>query len=72
MSSKFVGYAAIGRWVAERRKDMGWSQGELAKRAGLARSTISNLEAGNQRIGVHILAEIGLLFGYRMNLEKRR
>lgn len=38
--------AAEGRRIAEVRGDRGWSQKELAERAGIAANTVSSIEAG--------------------------
>ena len=40
--------AAIAAQVRSRRKSMGWSQEELAKRAGVAAGTVSSLEQGKK------------------------
>jgi len=53
-------YAALGRLVSEARIKRGITQESLAQRVGLTRSSITNLEAGRQRIQVHVLFEIAL------------
>lgn len=37
---------ALGDWLREKRKERGWTLAELAKRAGLSRQTIWNIEKG--------------------------
>ena len=39
-------WQALGLVVCERRKGMGWSQEELARRTGLSRSEIQYIERG--------------------------
>lgn len=56
---------SIGEEIAKKRKALGWSQTVLAKKAGVARSTLEALE--NARLGelgyskiTHILTALGL------------
>ena len=39
----------IGEKIIRKRKALGLTQSELAKRAGIAQSTLSNIEKGEQR-----------------------
>jgi len=39
----------IGEKIIKKRKALGLNQNELAKRAGIAQSTLSNIEKGRQR-----------------------
>lgn len=39
----------IGEKIVKKRKAMGLTQNELAKKAGIAQSTLSNIEKGKQR-----------------------
>ena len=48
-------YRRLGRMVAERRRDLGLTQEEVAVRLGLSRASLANLESGRQRIMVHQL-----------------
>src|SRR4051812_2515307 len=56
-------YAHIGRNVREARKSAGLTQADLADAVGMTRSSIANLEAGRQRIPVHLLVWIGEILG---------
>lgn len=40
---------SLGRAIAERRKNAGLTQAQLAQRAHLSRATVTALETGNQR-----------------------
>lgn len=39
----------IGEKIIRKRKELGLTQSELAKKAGIAQSTLSNIEKGKQR-----------------------
>jgi len=51
-------YERTGRSVAARRREIGVSQTELAKRCGLTRGSIANIESGRQRPTLHTLSDI--------------
>jgi transcriptional regulator with XRE-family HTH domain len=51
-------YRDVGNLVQAARDQAGLSQTELADRIGFTRSSVANLEAGRQRIRLHILALI--------------
>lgn len=45
--------------VREARKAKGWTQAQLAKRAGVRRATISSLESpGRQRVNMGVLEKV--------------
>lgn len=48
-------YIRIGRKLRRRRKAKGWSQGDMADRMEMDRSSIANIEAGRQRTSLHLL-----------------
>ena len=49
-------YRIIGERVSQRRKELGLTQKELSKKtASIGRSSISNIEKGNQQPGLHTL-----------------
>lgn len=51
-------YERVGWNVAERRREIGVSQTELAERCGLTRGSIANIESGRQRPTLHTLSDI--------------
>ena len=48
-------YRRLGREVAKRRTELGFTQNDVAERIGLSRASLANLENGRQRIMVHQL-----------------
>lgn len=59
-------YARIGLHVKEAREAQGMTQPELARKIRLARTSITNIEAGRQRMLIHTLAEIAEVLGVRV------
>ena len=51
-------YETLGRSVRARREYNGLTQDQLAKRIGLTRTSITNIEKGRQKIQVHVLCAI--------------
>jgi transcriptional regulator with XRE-family HTH domain len=52
--------ASVGRRIKSKREDAGWSQTELAKRAGITPSALSQIESGDRfpsTVVVHKLAK---------------
>ena len=56
-------YAAVGARVRAARTTAGLSQAMLAQRIGFTRSSIANLEAGQQRIALHLFIIIATALG---------
>jgi transcriptional regulator with XRE-family HTH domain len=55
--------APVGDKVRGSRKRRGWSQQELADRAGISMQTVSNLETGRHVPGIATLSKIGGALG---------
>jgi len=51
-------YATVGSRVRRARAGRGMSQAALAMKIGFTRSSVANLEAGRQRIALHLLVQI--------------
>lgn len=51
-------YVAIGKKIRWARNNAGMSQTTLARMIGFNRSSVANLEAGRQRIALHLFALI--------------
>ncbi len=56
-------YKVIGELVRTARERAGWTQNDLARLAGLTRTSITNLESGNQKLRVHTLFNIAQALG---------
>lgn len=55
--------AAIGRRIAELRRELGYSQRELARMAGISQPNLVNIEAGKYSAGLDILWRIARALG---------
>jgi transcriptional regulator with XRE-family HTH domain len=51
-------YKRLGAQLRERRQLQGMSQIQLAKAVGLLRTSITNIEAGRQRLPIHVLYQL--------------
>ena len=55
--------AAIGRRIAELRRELGFSQRELARRAEISQPNLVNIEAGKYSAGLDVLWRIARALG---------
>ena len=55
-------YRLLGAKVEMMRNTLGWTQDDLAKRIGLSRASIANLELGRQRLMMHHVEKIANAF----------
>lgn len=51
-------YSTVGGYIKQRRTHYGITQAELAEKVGLTRVSITNIEAGRQRVLLHTLIDI--------------
>jgi transcriptional regulator with XRE-family HTH domain len=58
-------YLEFGSKLKASRKQAGLTQQELADRAGLQRTTVTNIESGGQRIALHQLYELASAVGLK-------
>ena len=56
-------YVALGKQIREGRKQAGLTQGELAEKVRLSRTSITNIELGFQPLQVHTLVEVAHALG---------
>lgn len=56
-------YLAVGIRIRMIREALGIQQGELAKRAGYTRTSITNIEAGRQRAQLHQIEKVAVALG---------
>jgi transcriptional regulator with XRE-family HTH domain len=56
-------YQQLGLRIRSVREAIGLSQDELAKRIGLSRPSMVNVEAGNQRLMLHSIESIAKALG---------
>jgi transcriptional regulator with XRE-family HTH domain len=59
-------YRLLGELVRSRREALQITQEDLARRVGIARTSVSNIEKGRQRIPVHVLFALSDALGVEM------
>jgi transcriptional regulator with XRE-family HTH domain len=64
--------AQVGREIRAARLRRGWTQAQLATRAGVGRQVIGRLERAVTRLDVDVLQRIGLAFGRRLEITYGR
>ena len=55
-------YRLFGAKVEQTRTVLGWSQADLAKKVGLTRGSIANIETGRQRVLLHDVESFAMAF----------
>jgi transcriptional regulator with XRE-family HTH domain len=56
-------YRLIGERLRTRRMAMGLTQEDLAARAGIRRTSITNIESGRQKLPIHLLYQLCAILG---------
>jgi DNA-binding XRE family transcriptional regulator len=56
-------YGELGRKIRHVRERKGLTQGELAKRLGISRASVVNIEAGRQHTPLHLLWKLAEMLG---------
>ncbi len=56
-------YILFGARIRQIREMLGITQDELRKKVGLTRTSITNIEAGRQRVLLHDVTKFALAFG---------
>jgi len=54
--------SALGRNVSIRRNSRGWTQEELAEKAGVSKNTISDIEKGDKFARAKTLVQLAIVF----------
>ena len=55
-------YFDMGRKLKLARKQSKFTQGSLASTLGVSRTSVTNIEAGNQKIPLHLLYDLGAIY----------
>ena len=56
----------LGRQIKLARKHRRWPESELAKRAGIARSTVQKIEQGDMSVSLGLAFEVATLVGIKL------
>lgn len=59
--------ATVGERVRKQRTQLGWTQEQLAQRAGISKSFLSDLENGKRSIGAETLLDLGRAVGVSLD-----
>lgn len=62
--------AKIGDAIRQIREERGMSQGQLAEKAGLIRTTVNKIERGKFSVSVDLLERICDVLGARIRMEE--
>jgi transcriptional regulator with XRE-family HTH domain len=57
----------VGERIRTRRTELGWTQEQLAQRAGLSKGFISDVESGKRHIGADSLLALATVLGVSMD-----
>lgn len=55
--------AEVGRRIRERRTELGWTQAVLARKAGISKGFLSDVENGKRSVGADTLLDIARALG---------
>ena len=59
--------ASVGERIRGRRTELGWTQDQLAQKAGLSKSFLSDLENGKRSVGANKLLDIARALGVSLD-----
>jgi len=58
---------SVGERIRERRKQLGWTQDQLVRKAGISKGFLSNLENGKRSVGAEILYDLARVMGLSLD-----
>lgn len=56
----------LGKQIRLGRKQLNWTQPELADRAGISRATLKKIEKGDQSCAIGLVFEVAVLVGVKL------
>ncbi len=59
--------APVGERIKKRRAELGWTQDQLAQKAGISKSFLSDLENGKRSVGANNLLDIARALGVSLD-----
>ena len=59
--------ASVGERIRGRRAELGWTQDQLAQKAGISKSFLSDLENGKRSVGANNLLDIARALGVSLD-----
>src|SRR6184192_3067949 len=59
--------APVGERIRQRRAELGWTQDQLAQKAGISKSFLSDLENGKRSVGAENLLDIARALGVSLD-----
>src|SRR5262249_29523225 len=57
----------VGERIKTRRAELGWTQDQLAEKAGISKSFVSDVENGKRSIGAETLLDVGRALGVSLD-----
>ncbi len=60
--------SGVGERIKKRRQELGWTQDQLARKAGISKSFLSDLENGKRSVSANNLLDIARALGVSLDL----
>jgi transcriptional regulator with XRE-family HTH domain len=58
---------SVGERIRQRRRELGWTQDELGRKAGISKGFLSNLENGKRSVGAEKLYDLARALGVSLD-----